>query len=97
LLRFWRPQRKGSPASAIIVNKNPHPISRRPWAGLGLSPIRAGGVSARKDHQSVGAIDLLRIGPSHGTPGWTVPAYSVIDGALVLDPPAPGVAVKVDP
>lgn len=64
-------------------------------AGMRLDTAKGPMVFRKEDHQGIGSIDFIRMGPQDAEPRWGVHESLSIDGAQVVNAPTPGVALKL--
>ncbi|KPL53329.1 hypothetical protein ABB55_14820 [Prosthecomicrobium hirschii] len=50
----------------------------------------------KEDHQVVADVNVIKLGPKDGEPGWQVSAHAKVPGADLLGPPTPGKALVIE-
>ena len=50
----------------------------------------------KEDHQVVADVNVIKLGPKDGEPGWQVSAHAKVPGADLLGPPMPGKALVIE-
>jgi branched-chain amino acid transport system substrate-binding protein len=63
--------------------------------GMKLDTVKGPGVFRKEDHQMVSHMNLVNFAAAEGEPGWGVKEFVTLDTAPIVNPPTPGVALKV--